>query len=395
MVGASLALIMANALPGRRLVLIESKPFNMASADQPPMDLDGRSTALTPSSVELMKTLGIWHELAVFATAINSIHVSDRGRWGLSQFERADNDGAALGYVLENNGFNQVLQAAVRSHPDIEVRAPVEVDRVVPAREGMSLQLGEESLPAELVLVADGADSRLRAQLGIDVSERPYQQYALVANVTYSQPHQGRAFERFTPAGPLALLPLGRKDEANVSALVWTIPDEDLESVKAATDTEILARLQTTFGYRLGRFTSIGRRSLYPLRLVVAQEQVRSGVVLMGNAAHFLHPVAGQGFNLALRDAVRLAETLVAGQKRGQALGDLALLETYLQGQVKDQWRTIFLSDSFNRVFTQTAQVWRWGRDLAMLTLESSPALRRQFINQLSGKTNRLARPWG
>ncbi len=393
--GASLALILAQALPGVQLTLVESQAFANPNDALLQPSFDGRSTALAPSSVAVFQALGLWEALAAYATAIESIHVSDAGHWGLSQFERADNAGEPLGYVVENAGFGRVLLPALQAHPNIQVLAPDVVQQLVPVAGGTRLVLAQGELIASLTLIADGADSPLRRQLGIGVREQSYHQQALVANVAFSQPHGARAYERFTAEGPLALLPLGRRASACTSALVWTFPEQAIDAAMAMPDAELLALLQTTFGFRLGRFTRIGQRAAYPLRLVVAEEQVRSGLVLLGNAAHFLHPVAGQGFNLSLRDGLRLAEVLAAGHAQGVALGDLALLQTYQQAQQPDQDQTIFLSHSFSQVFSRQGQHWRWGRDLAMLSLEFHPLLRSRFIQQLAGKSGPAARPWG
>jgi ubiquinone biosynthesis UbiH/UbiF/VisC/COQ6 family hydroxylase len=274
---------------------------------------------------------------------IERIHVSDQGSWGLSQFTQQDNQQQPLGQVVENSGMQRVLHQALKRRSAIEIISAAQVTALRPCKGGVQLgwrssqslaansmaQVEEQMDSAALVILADGADSPLRQSLGIAVREVPYEQTALVANVRFSLPHGGCAFERFCPAGPLAILPRGQSSQGRVGALVWTFPRTQQAAFEALSDEQLLAQLQTAFGYRLGRFEAIGQRQFYPLRLVVAKEQVRSHLVLQGNAAHFLHPVAGQGFNLALRDGLRLAQVLSEGAASGEALGELAQLQRY------------------------------------------------------------------
>jgi 2-polyprenyl-6-methoxyphenol 4-hydroxylase len=394
MVGASLALLLAKTLPATPIRLFECAAASHAAPQNEPA-WDGRSTALAPTSVSLFRALGVWPQLAPFATAIERIHVSDQGSWGLSQFTRQDNNQQPLGQVVENSGLQSVLQHALNQHPNIEL-IPQRISTLKPRAEGMQLSWlspeGEQTSAAKLVILADGADSPLRHALGIPVREVPYEQTALVANVRFALPHGGCAFERFCPQGPMALLPRGQSNQGRVGALVWTFPRAEQTAIAALGDDELIARLQEAFGHRLGRFEAVGQRQFYPLRLLVAKEQVRSHLVLQGNAAHFLHPVAGQGFNLALRDGLRLAEIL---SDSPDALGSLAQLKRYEQAVQEDQTRTISLSDGFNRVFSRREPHWRWGRDFGMLLLETLPPLRQAFIQQLSGKAQPVIFPWG
>ena len=407
MVGASLALLLARTLENCPIHLFESSPLPSATpnpsfhpaceTDQPLWD--GRSTALAPTSVELFRALGLWPQIAPFATQIERIHVSDQGSWGLSQFTQADNHQQPLGQVVENAGLQPVLHQALSAHSNITVVAAAQVKALRPLQGGMQVQWHSPAATAlqlhnsHLVILADGADSPLRQSLGIAVREVPYMQTALVANVRFSLPHGGCAFERFCPDGPMALLPRGQSPQARMAGLVWTFPQSQQEAIAGLSDAELLARLQGAFGYRLGQFEAIGQRQFYPLRLVVAQEQVRSHLVLQGNAAHFLHPVAGQGFNLSLRDGLRLAQVLSEGPALGETLGELKQLTRYAKAAQADQSRTIALSDGFNRVFSRQERSLRWGRDMGMLLLETIPAVRAAFIRQLSGRAQPVNLP--
>ena len=251
----------------------------------------------------------------------------------------------------------------------------------------MALTLDEgDSLEAALLVVADGASSSLRQRLGVTVSEKPYGQSALVANVASREAHDGCAFERFTAEGPVALLPLLRVPEASHrSALVWTVSPEEAEQLQACPEADFLAALQERFGYRLGRLEQVGERHSYPLSLIQADEQVRQGVVVMGNAAHALHPVAGQGYNLALRDVAELSRVLVEAAAAGVPYGDLASLQRYEQRQQVDQLRTIEMSDRLPSLFMAGDPVVGIARDLALSGLDLVPALKRGFVRYAAG----------
>jgi 2-polyprenyl-6-methoxyphenol 4-hydroxylase len=392
LMGAALALLFCKTLPGRRVLLLEQQALE-AVADhvlaQP--NFDARSTALAPTSVATLRRLGVWPALATHATAIRRVQVSDRGHLGWVRLDTDNNHGDPLGFVVENRALGRALIDALLACPGLHIEAPVCVKRVRPAQGKTFVETAETQFSAELVVIADGADSPLRHGLGIGESNKDYRQSAVIANVRHEEPHQGVAFERFTHHGPLAFLPLGGA-EGRISAVVWTWPAEQAEQAMSLNDEAFLARLQSEFGYRLGRLRQVGVRQSYPLRLCLAREQVRSGVVLMGNAAHFLHPVAGQGYNLALRDGLRLAEVL---QEAGNGnLGELSLLQEYERRQANDQRNTVRLSDGFNELFRADQLPLILLRNLGMIGVEWSSVIRNAFIRQLSGRGDRRANPW-
>lgn len=393
LMGTSAALLMAKVLPKCSITLLEKRAF----APQPGGDkafpgFDARSTALAPTSVHLMQRLGVWPAITAHATHIRSIQVSDKGQAGWVRLTEADNHGKPLGAVVENHALGRALIAAVTAAPGVHVLAPAAVTRILPQAEGAQVFLeGGDTLTARLVIVADGVGSPVAQHLGIDVDVQDYQQHAVIANVACDRPHRGIAYERFTSQGPMALLPLGGS-QSRTSALVWTWPSADVERAMAMPETEFLLTLQRQFGYRLGRFRAVSKRSSYPLCLSVAREQVRSRVVLLGNAAHFLHPVAGQGYNLALRDVLRLAEVLQSLPP--EQLGDLRALQRYQQLQQDDQMRTIKLSDGFNRVFGSDRLGVVGLRNLSMIAVEHNSWVRSGFIRQMSGRSSAQANPW-
>lgn len=388
MVGVSLALGLAAALPeSQRILLVENFPLpsrdpNFDKAYTP--SFDARSTALSYSSYLIYRELGVWPRLQTHACPIDTIHVSEKGSFGSTLMSATDYNWPALGYVVENSWLGNILIQCLHQQSRIEVLSPARVTGAIPDIRGVSLEIeGQDVDPlrTRLLVVADGAESSLRQALGMDVHRREYGQHALIANISHAQPHRGRAFERFTANGPLALLPLQSTQAESRSALVWTLPPQEAEALLQAADDEFLRELQLRFGYRLGRLQRVGERHCYPLALVQAREQVRSGIVVMGNAAHALHPVAGQGFNLALRDVARLCQVLAAepGPTR------LETLQRYQREQAADQERTVGFSDRLPQLFAHSDPALGLLRDIGLSALDLSPALKRQFVRHTAG----------
>ncbi len=396
MAGISLALQLAHSLPSSvRIALVENFPLPAAqSAGQYHPSFDARSTALSYSSQLIYQRLGLWPALEQHACPIETIHVSNRGRFGSTLMRAQDYGWPALGHVVENAWLGRCLAGALHEQAGqdaaaIEVISPARVDSARAADGRLELSIAGERaqvLRADLLVVADGANSGLRESLGMAASEKSYGQHALIANIASARPHNGCAFERFTRDGPLALLPLpGVSGAPRRSALVWTLDPAQCAHYRDCPENEFLDALQQRFGYRLGRLQQVGERHSYPLSLVRASEQVRQSVVVMGNAAHALHPVAGQGFNLALRDVAVLADTLAAAMAAGEGVGDLAVLQRYEQAQREDQQRTISFSDYLPAVFSRTDPLLGLVRDLALSGLDVLPALKQRFVRRAAG----------
>lgn len=399
MVGLTLAQLFAKALPKLSVAVMDAQAVERSSAGSPTSfspSFDQRSTALSRSSIATFERLGLWQPMRRHATAIRAVHVSDRGHVGATQFN-PDEKQELPGFVVSNEWLGQQLLVGLEQCSQVKVFAPFVAQRLSPragyaeisakaaSEQGAEATSSEQTLRAKLVVIADGAHSPLRQQLGIGLREYDYHQHAVIANVSFDKSHRGVAYERFTANGPLALLPLGESANARSSALVWTHPSRDVEQVMQYSDAEFLQQLQCHFGFRLGRFTRVGARASYPLRLMQATEQVRSNIVLMGNAAHFLHPVAGQGFNLALRDCVRLVRCVEQAQNKAIALGALSTLNEYAQAQSVDQWLTTELSHSFTRLFSND-QKWAQGiRNMGLMGLAFCPPLQRSFFSQMMG----------
>ena len=298
----------------------------------------------------------------------------------------------ALGYVVENAVLGQVLLQALATEPAVRVISPARVSVASPHPGGYQLVLEGDDAPPQLhtslLVIADGAGSGLCRSLGIAVERRDYAQTAIIANVACLQPHRQVAYERFSDEGPLALLPLaGLHGDEHRAALVWSLATPAADRLLAADDQVFLQRLQQQFGDYLGRLVRVGRRNSFPLSLQTATEQVRSHLVVMGNAAHSLHPVAGQGFNLALRDADRLCSTLHAAS----GPGDLSRLQHYLQRQQPDQWRTITLSDQLVRCFASERAWLGPARDLGLFALDAVAPWKKQFARYAAGRNDGAA----
>jgi 2-octaprenyl-6-methoxyphenol hydroxylase len=393
LVGASLALALAQLQ--LRIALIEAAPFG--AAEQP--SFDERSTALSNGSRRIFEGLGVWPLIEREATAIRRIHISDQGRFGFARIDAREQGLNALGFVVANRVMGAALWRRLAAEPSITVIAPAKV-RAMQLQQGMQrleCDLGEAGIrvvAAKLAIAADGARSTLRQSAGIGASTWDYEQVALVTNVFANHFHDHVAYERFTPDGPLALLPMteGR------SGLIWTFRPDTAQEMAQLTSAQFLARLQDAFGFRLGRFTRVGERQLYPLSLTRSDEYVAERLAVVGNAAQTLHPIAGQGFNLGLRDAVSLAEVLADGRAEvGDAFdaGDGLWLQRYREWRAADRGTIVRFTDGLVRLFSQPFGPVKLFRNAGMLAFDLIPAA-KDALSQLSlgaaGRVPRLAR---
>jgi len=396
MVGTSLASLLAASCADWRIALIEAQPFAQPDEVHFQPSFDARSTALSYGSAAILRELGLWETLQTHITAIQQVHVSDRGHFLGGLIDAAEHQLDAVGYVVENAWLGQVLLAHVQAQHNIQCFSAASVTQLTPLKDAARLMVNTEQglveITTSLAVIADGGDSPLRRALGIGTNVRAYGQTAIITNVEFSEAHEGVAYERFTADGPIALLPLGESAQANQSALVWTLPTDEAETVAALSDEDFLIALQERFGFRVGRFTRVAKRYAYPLQLMLAEEQIRSHIVLVGNAAHFLHPVAGQGFNLALRDCTCLVEVLREAQIAKKSLGELATLQAYLDRQLLDQQITIEFSDKLVRLFSNNSLPLIALRHLGFASLESVALLKTQFTAQTMGTFGRQYR---
>lgn len=381
LVGNSFACMLAHQ--GFKVALVEAKPKQAAANDN-------RSLVLTHTSYQILKALGIWSAIAPNAYPIERVHVSHLGHFGACRFEAADFKMPVFGYVIPAVTLTHALEHAVSLLADITFLCPADVIAVQHKNDLVCLEINSKdqvtTIVAPLVVAADGTQSKIRTLENITTKKYDYEQTAIIAQVSLAQDHEFTAYERLTPSGPLAILPRDGKN----CGLVWTVANTQVASILALSDTEFLAQLQQRFGYRLGKLMAVTERRHYPLQLLYAAEQSRAGLVLLGNAAHTLHPLAGQGFNLGLRDAATLAEVLVQAHRNNQPLGEKSVLKEYEHWRQQDQQNTIRFTDWTVRLFAH--EILGSMSSLGLLTLNSMPILKRRLLKKLMGLTAKTPR---
>ena len=385
LVGASLACALDSL--GLRIGLVEAAPLTVSAHPS----YDDRTLALAQGTRRIFQTLGLWEALA--ATPIRRIHISERGSPGFAHLDSREEGVEALGYVIEARQVGAALLARLPNLRGVELLCPARLETVAvePQAACATLRLGEDRLVecrARLLVAADGAQSPVREQLGVAALRWDYGQQAVIANVTPTLPHENVAYERFTGDGPLALLPMS----ANRCAVVCTVNTADAAAVMALDDAAFIRLLQERFGDRLGRLQRVGRRNAYPLFLLKAREHARQRVALIGNAAHTLHPIAGQGFNLGIRDVAALAEVIADAWRSGADIGDLSILQRYADWRRWDQRRTLAFTDALNRLFANPLGPVRIARNLGLLAFDRLPLIKHEFARQTMGLYGRLPR---
>lgn len=364
MAGATLALAISTLTRGKLPVsLIEA----VAPDSTAHPGFDARAIALAKGTCQQLDRIGIWPAIADCATAIKTVHVSDRGHAGFVTLEAEDFQIDALGHVVELHDIGLRLFGLLRKAPGVTLHCPQRVASFSrnEHRVNVVLDNGVE-LQGNVLVAADGTRSKLAAQCGVTWQPQSYQQIAVIANVTTSEPHNGRAFERFTEHGPIAMLPMsdGR------CSLVWCHALEARAEVESWSEAEFCQQLQRAFGWRLGRITHAGVRHHYPLALTTASQTVSHRLALVGNAAQTLHPIAGQGFNLGLRDVMSLAEGLAQAHATGTDVGSFPVLAAWQQRRAADKAATIGVTDGLVQLFAN-----RWapliaGRNLGLMAME-------------------------
>lgn len=364
--GATLMLALQGL--GYSTLLVEAKPFS----DKINPDFDARSLALSPSSRRILTMLGVWDHLKAHATPIEMIHVSDQHHFGVSRLKSPLND--SLGHVVEMQHINQALHQLL--HPD-QLMAPA-ILQSLDYKNGSAIIRSDSddiNIVARLVVAADGTQSGVRRFCNLSAKVKQYNQHAIVANVGLLKSHEQCAYERFTVQGPLALLPM----QDNRMSLVWAVPPNEAAQLLSLSDTDFLRKLQKAFGYRAGRFVKVGKRFSFPLQRVLMSQQIQWPVVFVGNAAHTLHPVAGQGFNLGLRDVATLAQCMV---ERG--LTEDMLLH-YVQLRARDQQAITCLTDGLIQVFTSHLPGLGVVRGLGLMALDNVPVLKNLLVRYARG----------
>ncbi len=374
LVGTSLAVGLA---PGRRRVaLIEAAP-----PQQMAPRWDERCIALNHASQRIFAALGVWDALAAAAAPILATHISEQGRFGVARFAAADAGLDALGYNLPLRAIGQTLWARMLALGSTQLECPAKLEALRPGSDSIELLLhGGTRLRTRLLIAADGAGSGVRELLQIGSERRDYEQSAIVTAVRMSRPHRGCAYERFTPDGPIALLPKGA--EAALCSLVWTTPAAAVEARLACSDAAFMDQAAQAFGERLGRFLQLGSRQAYPLARVISDRLQAPRVLFIGNAAQALHPVAAQGFNLGLRDVAAVIAML---SEAGTDCGVAEWLRDYESARSSDRARVADFTDQLVRLFSNRVPGLRGLRHWGLLALDLAPPLKQAVMWQNLG----------
>ena len=383
MVGAALALALAPL--GLEVALIEAVAAD--ATEQP--SFDERTTALANGSVRTFRTLGAWRGMEREATPIRRLHVSDQGRFGVARIDAAEQGLAALGYVVPNRAIGAALRESLERVANLSVLAPARVIGTELADDSRRVTIegdgGSRVLGARLVVAADGARSVLREQSGIDAEHWDYEQTAVITTATTQRFHEHVAYERFTADGPIAVLPLadGR------CGLVWTRRPDEARRLLELEPEAFATEFERAFGLRLGRILKIGTRHAYPLALTRAASHTAPRLAIVGNAAQGLHPIAGQGFNLGLRDAASLAELIAAGPRD---VGAEATLRAYAEWRDEDRRRIVAFTDGLVRLFGSPLGLVRGLRSLGLVAFDALPAAKGAMARLSVGAAGRVPR---
>ena len=370
LVGLSAALALQRT--DRHIRVLEAN----ASHQQKPTGLNARSIAISYASVQIFKALGLWQEIKKQASPIKSIHISSQGRWGVTRIRAMDYQLAAVGYVIESWKLNAILLDQVQNSNLIKLDTGAAFESL-DFTEGVQLRYHKDNklntICAGLILIADGAQSKARSSLGIEHCQIDYQQTAIITNIEVSRPVPGAAYERFTDHGPLALLPLG----GNIYSCVWTHSPRFSEELIQFDEQSFIESLQRSFGYRLGLVERVGQRHSFPLYRTEAAGLVKNSCLLIGNAANTLHPVAGQGLNLALRDVACLNHLLESQAIRNYDGRSIRrLLDEYKSMRVFEQQSVIRLGDGLVTLFSNDLPVLKHIRAGALAMLDIFPPIK-------------------
>lgn len=386
MVGMATAIALAQG--GIATIVIDSEPAEERIA----VGYDGRSSAIAFASQQALAQLGVWAAMAGAAQPILDIRVSD-GRPGeaaapffLHYDHRESGLDAPFGHIVENRATRRALLERLAELPLAMVLAPARLVRVERGPDRIEALLADgRRITASILIAADGANSAIRAEAGIPVARFAYGQAGIVCTVAHELDHEGVAHEHFLPAGPFAMLPMTDHEGRHRSSIVWTERQELAKALLALDDDAFSAEIERRFGDSLGRIRVLGGRWSYPLRLIHAARYLDRRLVLVGDAAHAIHPIAGQGLNLGLRDVAALAEVLVDAHRLGLDIGSAAVLEDYERWRRFDSMLLIAVTDSLNRLFSNDLGPLRLVRDLGLAAVNRMPPLKRLFMRHAMG----------
>ncbi|PSV26552.1 MULTISPECIES: 2-octaprenyl-6-methoxyphenyl hydroxylase [unclassified Photobacterium] len=383
MAGASLAIALdVLSRHSLRVAVVEAV---MPEFDTHP-GYDARSIALSYGTTRLLDNIGMWSALRDVATPINDIHVSDRGHAGMVRISSQEQAVDALGYVIELADAGEVFHHKLQQLENVDLYCPASVKQIERSVDNATIELDNgERIQASLLVAADGAISHCCQLVKLGRSDYDFEQTAIIANITTSEPHYYQAFERFTEHGPVALLPMSQ----GRSSLVWCVPPEQQQVIMDLSDAEFLAKLQHAFGWRLGALVQTGKRSCYPLLLRQSNSLVSHRFAVIGNAAQTLHPIAGQGFNLGIRDVVTLAEEIVSGRQQGNDIGLPEVLGRYRERRMPDRQNTIMMTTGLVNLFANDNPLLTAGRNIGLVTMNFSNTLKAPLLRRAMGQVER------
>ncbi|NQY63285.1 MAG: 2-octaprenyl-6-methoxyphenyl hydroxylase [Alteromonadaceae bacterium] len=377
------------------IAIIEASPVLKNAS----LTYDDRVLALSHGTACYLEEVGAWPFLSAVAEPIKQIHVSDRGHYGKARLDASEHKVSALGYVVEMTLIGQTLQRALEgkstlANKNVQWFTPDSITDVQWQKKEVNIHLSSGvSLSTKLLLGCDGAQSACRQFANINVDKSEYGQCALITNITTEKPHNNIAFERFTETGPIAMLPLSR----GRCSLVWTLTPDLAAQMRDLDDVTFKQQLERSFGSWLGAITDVGKRVIYPLNLVQAQEQVYHRMALIGNASHTIHPIAGQGFNLGVRDVQQMAQLITThlasqksqeietGQDKVNDIGSFSLLSEYAQQRKTDHQQIIMLTDSLVTLFSNSLPPLVVGRNIGLKVLNYFSPFKNALVNKTLG----------
>ena len=385
MVGATLALSLSQQAD-LNIALIEGYPPAQLTENDPP---DLRVSALTHTSESLFRQLGTWQQL--FQNRISpyrDMHVWESDD-SVIHFDSADIGEPTLGHIIENRHLQQVLLQQCQQASNIDFRCPAKPTALDLDGELPTLTLEDEQiLTARLIVAADGARSPLRDWAGITSRGWDYQQHAIVCTVTTENTHQQTAWQHFLPTGPLAFLPLA---EPHQCSIVWSTTPDEAKRLCELPEAEFCQQIGDAFEHQLGQIKHVSQRASFPLRLSHAQDYVKSGFALVGDAAHTIHPLAGQGVNIGLLDAAALRDTIITAHQRKRQIGSLQTLRKYQRHRKADNVVMQFTMDGFKRLFGSELAPIKWARRFGLNRVNQTQLLKNHFMKQATGSKNKTS----
>lgn len=365
------------------IAIVEANPIHRA----PNTSYDARVLALSHGSAHYLNQLNVWGDIKESAAPIQKIHISDRGHYGKARVDAKDHQVNALGYVVEMSVLGKAFLGQLSTNKNITWFCPDHITDIHWHHDFVDIELNSaELICGHLLLACDGGQSTCRQFANISSTTKPYEQSALIANVSMEQGHQNIAYERFTNSGPIAILPLStQKSDSNKCSLVWTLSPEQAENIASLNDDDFKKQLELAFGSWLGGVNKVGKRTIYPLNLVQANEQIYHRMALVGNASHTIHPIAGQGFNLGVRDVVELTTTIAENIYAQRDIAHFASLAQFAEQRKIDHQQVINLTDSLVTFFSNDLPPLIAGRNIGLKVLNYVKPLKNAFVNKTMG----------